>query len=89
MTSRRLIDLPRQMQRLPDTLDVREVAELLEAVDGTDLVGLRDRALLELLYAAGLRISEALGPRPRGPLAGRRLRARHRQGRQGTTGARR
>ena len=55
-----LIDLPRQTQRLPDTLDAREVAELLEAVDGTDLVGLRDRALLELLYAAGLRVSEAL-----------------------------
>ncbi len=55
-----LIDLPRQTQRLPDTLDAREVSELLEAVDGTDLVGLRDRALLELLYAAGLRVSEAL-----------------------------
>jgi integrase/recombinase XerD len=55
-----LIDLPRQAQRLPDTLDAREVAELLEAVDGRDLIGLRDRALLELLYAAGLRISEAL-----------------------------
>jgi integrase/recombinase XerD len=56
-----LIDLPRQMQRLPDTLDAGEVVELLEAVDGPDLIGLRDRALLELLYAAGLRISEALG----------------------------
>ena len=37
------------------------MVELLEAVDGPDLIGLRDRALLELLYAAGLRISEALG----------------------------
>jgi integrase/recombinase XerD len=55
-----LIDLPRQAQRLPDTLDAREVAELLEVIDGTDLISLRDRALLELLYAAGLRISEAL-----------------------------
>lgn len=55
-----LIDLPRQMQRLPDTLDAREVAELLDASGGTDLMGLRDRALLELLYAAGLRVSEAL-----------------------------
>jgi integrase/recombinase XerD len=55
-----LIDLPRQMQRLPDTLDMREVVELLDAAGGGDLVGLRDRALLELLYAAGLRISEAL-----------------------------
>jgi len=56
-----LIDLPRQAQRLPDTLDVREVGELLEAAGGGDLVGLRDRALLELLYAAGLRVSEAVG----------------------------
>ena len=56
-----LIDLPRQMQRLPDTLDEREVVELLEASDAEDGVGLRDRALLELLYAAGLRVSEALG----------------------------
>ena len=56
-----LIDLPRQTQRLPDTLDARQVIELLEASAGTDLLGLRDRALLELLYAAGLRVSEALG----------------------------
>jgi integrase/recombinase XerD len=56
-----LIDLPRQAQRLPDTLDVSEVGELLEAASGDDLVGLRDRALLELLYAAGLRVSEAVG----------------------------
>jgi integrase/recombinase XerD len=56
-----LIDLPRQMQRLPDTLDTRQVSDLLEASTGTDVAGLRDRALLELLYAAGLRVSEALG----------------------------
>jgi integrase/recombinase XerD len=56
-----LVDLPRQAQRLPDTLDVREVGELLEAAGGDDLTGLRDRALLELLYAAGLRVSEAVG----------------------------
>ena len=84
-----LIDLPRQTQRLPDTLDAREVAELLEAVDGMDLVGLRDRALLELLYAAGLRVSEALDLDREDSRAQRRVRARHRQGRQGTAGARR
>ena len=65
-----LIDLPRQMRRLPDTLDSREVAELLEAIPTDDTLGLRDRALLELLYASGLRVSEALhldrgdGPAP-------------------------
>ncbi len=55
-----LIDLPRQTQRLPDTLDAKEVVQLLDASGGDDVVGLRDRALLELLYAAGLRVSEAL-----------------------------
>ena len=46
---------------LPDTLDVAEVEALLDAILPEDAVGLRDRALLELLYASGLRISEALG----------------------------
>jgi integrase/recombinase XerD len=55
-----LIDLPRQSRRLPDTLDAAEVAELLDASDTGSGTGLRDRALLELLYAAGLRVSEAL-----------------------------
>ena len=52
------LDLPRQTRRLPDTLDVGEVERLLEAAS---LAGVRDRALLELLYAAGLRVSEAIG----------------------------
>ena len=56
-----LIDLPRQMQRLPDTLDQREVESLLEATAGEGIIDLRDRAFLELLYAAGLRVSEATG----------------------------
>ena len=58
------IDLPRQARRLPETLDVAETERLLEAASGgtpDEAVRIRDRALLELLYAAGLRISEALG----------------------------
>ncbi|HET7676720.1 MAG TPA: site-specific tyrosine recombinase [Candidatus Limnocylindrales bacterium] len=54
------LDLPRQALRLPDTLDVAEVEALLEAPDPDSPAGIRDRALLELLYAAGLRVSEAL-----------------------------
>ena len=50
------IDLPRQPRLLPETLTVAEVEGLLEAAPD-----LRARALLELLYAAGLRVSEALG----------------------------
>jgi integrase/recombinase XerD len=49
------LDLPRQVRLLPETLGVEEVERLLEATDEV-----RSRALLELLYAAGLRISEAL-----------------------------
>jgi len=52
------LDLPRQSRRLPDTLGVDEVERLLEAASAG---GIRDRALLELLYAAGLRVSEAIG----------------------------
>jgi integrase/recombinase XerD len=55
------LDLPRPTRRLPDTLDVAQVESLLEAPDPATPAGVRDRALLELLYAAGLRISEALG----------------------------
>jgi integrase/recombinase XerD len=55
-----LLDLPRQQRQLPDTLDQREVVALLGAPDDSTPDGLRDRALLELLYACGLRISEAL-----------------------------
>jgi len=51
------LDLPRMPRLLPDTLTVAEVASLLDAAAAA---GPRDRALLELLYAAGLRISEAL-----------------------------
>jgi integrase/recombinase XerD len=56
-----LLDLPRPTRRLPDTLDVAQVEALLAAPDPATPLGLRDRALLELLYASGLRISEALG----------------------------
>jgi integrase/recombinase XerD len=55
-----LLDLPRASRQLPDTLDVEQVESLLEAPDASTELGLRDRALLELLYACGLRVSEAL-----------------------------
>ncbi len=53
--------LPRGVVTLPDPLDVAEVAALLEAASLQDEAGIRDRALMELLYSSGLRISEALG----------------------------
>lgn len=52
--------LPRQPVRLPrDTLTVSQVEKTLAAPDTTTLMGLRDRALLEVLWATGLRRSEA------------------------------
>jgi integrase/recombinase XerD len=52
---------PRKSQRLPQVLTRDEVARLLGAPKGTDPAALRDRALLELMYACGLRASEAIG----------------------------
>ncbi len=54
-------DLPRQPRLLPEVLSVEEVEALLSVKGDETPVGIRDRALLELLYASGLRISEAVG----------------------------
>jgi integrase/recombinase XerD len=52
------IDTPRIGRPLPDTLSESEVETLLDAPDEIDTLGLRDRAMFELLYACGLRVSE-------------------------------
>jgi integrase/recombinase XerD len=51
---------PRKSQKLPQVLTRGEVAQLLAAPKGTEPAALRDRALLELMYACGLRASEAI-----------------------------
>lgn len=57
----RRLERPRLVERPPqDALKVDEVERLLAAAEGTTPVGLRDRALVEVLYAAGLRRAEAL-----------------------------
>jgi integrase/recombinase XerD len=55
------VDLPRRRSRLPRTLSPAEVERLIDAANGTTPRSLRDRALIELLYGAGLRVSEAVG----------------------------
>jgi integrase/recombinase XerD len=52
---------PRKSQRLPQVLTRDQVMRLLAAPSGTDAAALRDRALLELMYACGLRVSEVVG----------------------------
>lgn len=54
----KLIDFPKSGLKLPDTLNIGEVTKLLEAPDTAKSKGKRDAAMLELLYAAGLRVSE-------------------------------
>jgi len=55
------LELPKLGRSLPGSLSEREVRALLLAPDVEDPLGLRDRAMLELLYASGLRISELVG----------------------------
>jgi len=55
------LELPRRRRTLPRTLSPGEAERLIDAAAGTTPRSLRDRALVELLYGAGLRVSEAVG----------------------------
>ncbi len=52
---------PKREQSVPEFLTVKELLQLLEAPHPDSWIGLRDRALLQLIYGAGLRVSEACG----------------------------
>jgi integrase/recombinase XerD len=54
------LDAPKQEKRLPRVLSVSDIERLLEQPDLKNPVGIRDRAMLELLYATGLRVSELI-----------------------------
>jgi integrase/recombinase XerC len=56
-----LVPSPRAERELPRFLSVEEMRELVEAPDLTTQLGVRDRALFEVLYGCGLRVSEGVG----------------------------
>lgn len=53
-----LIEAPKASRPLPDTLTTAEIDRLIGSIDASTTKGLRDRAILELLYSCGLRVSE-------------------------------
>lgn len=56
-----LVELPRLRRKMPAVLSVREVMAMLEAIDLSEPQGIRNRAMIETLYACGLRVSELVG----------------------------
>ncbi|MCW5767517.1 MAG: tyrosine recombinase XerC [Phycisphaeraceae bacterium] len=56
-----MIRTPRQGKRLPKAITVEQVERLLSAPGDSDVLGVRDRAMLETLYSTGIRVSELVG----------------------------
>jgi integrase/recombinase XerC len=56
-----MVSTPKQDQKIPAQLDMQEVERLLASPDTTTPLGRRDRAILELFYASGLRLNELVG----------------------------
>ncbi|HSE43105.1 MAG TPA: site-specific tyrosine recombinase XerD [Acidobacteriota bacterium] len=54
------IESPRRSRRLPKVLSIQQIERLLSQPDTTKLSGIRDRAMLELMYASGMRVSEVV-----------------------------
>lgn len=57
----RRLPFPRRPRRLPRTLPERELARALDAITAEDAASVRDRALIEMTYSSGLRLSELVG----------------------------
>ena len=55
-----LVDAPKLGRYLPDVLSVDDIASIIDSVDLSSWQGIRDKAILEILYRCGLRVSEAV-----------------------------
>lgn len=55
-----LLEAPKLGRKLPDTLSVEEIDQILSAIDHSTPEGMRNRAMLETLYSSGLRVSELI-----------------------------
>ena len=53
-----LIDAPKLSRKLPDTLNIYEINKLIDAIDASKPEGMRNKAILEVLYGCGLRVTE-------------------------------
>ncbi len=56
-----LIETPRLSRKIPSVLSILEIEELIEAIDLSSSEGMRNKAIIELLYGCGLRVSELVG----------------------------
>ena len=56
-----LLEAPKLGRKLPDTLSIQEIDQILEAIDHSTPEGTRNRAMLKTLYSSGLRVSELIG----------------------------
>lgn len=54
------VEVPRVKKKLPESLSTREIVKLLNQPKSSDLKGIRDKAMLELLYATGIKVSELI-----------------------------
>ena len=82
-----LLEAPKLGRKLPDTLSFPEIEDMLAAIDLSTPGGTRDRAMLEVLYSSGLRVSELLNLRLTNCYFQRGIYPGTGQGRQGSAGA--
>jgi integrase/recombinase XerD len=53
-----LLEAPKLSRKLPDTLNIHEINKLIEAIDASKPEGMRNKAIIEMLYGCGLRVTE-------------------------------